>query len=59
MRMLWKRFKAFFRLDLAAVCEMSAVPGGRDYHDFPDDEQGEPWHFIELKCSRCGKGFYL
>jgi hypothetical protein len=54
---LWRRFLAFYRLDLAAVCEMSC--GKRDYHDYPDDEHSEPWHFVELTCRRCGKKFYI
>lgn len=55
---LW--FLAFFRLDLNVVCEMSR---GRDlyndYHDYPDTEDGVPWHMTELKCNRCGKGFCI
>lgn len=57
---LWKWFLARFRLDLAAVCEMSEGRGPHnDYHDYPDDEHGQPDHMVPLKCKRCGKVFYI
>lgn len=57
IRRTWMWFLAFFHLSDAAVCEMSS--GKRDYHDYHDDEQGQPWHFIELECKRCRKRFYI
>jgi hypothetical protein len=57
MYKLWRRFLARFRLNLKAVCEESI--GGRDYHDYPDDEYGEPLHFTTLCCKRCGKEFSI
>lgn len=56
---LWKIFQAFFRLDPGAVCEMSEGKGHIDYHDYPDDIDGFPWHFFELTCKRCGKKFTI
>lgn len=56
-RRIWRRIQARFRLDLKVVCEESK--GSRDYHDYPDDEHGQPWHFVTLKCKRCGKEFYI
>ncbi len=51
---------ARFRLSEWAVCEMSKGKGLHDdYHDYPDDKYKEPWHFIALKCQRCGKEFYI
>lgn len=61
MRPLWfKRFLAWYRWDLDLVCELSKDKGPfNDYHDYPDDPQGQPWHWTKLKCKRCGKGFYI
>lgn len=59
MKALWKWFLARFRLDAAAVCEMSAGKGLADYHDYPDSEHGLPMHFCTLKCKRCGKEFVI
>ncbi len=60
MKRLWRWFLARFRLDLNVVCEESAGRGPHeDYHDYPDDECGEPYHFIALKCQRCGKEFTI
>lgn len=43
-----------------AVCEMSKGRGAfDDYHDYMDDECGEPWHFVPMRCRRCGKQFYI
>lgn len=50
-----KRILAFFHI--AYVCEMSQ--GKRDYHDYMDDVDGEPWHFLPMQCKHCGKTFYL
>ncbi len=44
---------------MTAVCEQSAGKGLYDYHDYPDDEHGQPWHFVPLRCKRCGKEFFL
>jgi len=60
MRRLWKWFLARFRLDMDAVCEMSRGRGlCDDFHDYPDDEYGEPDHFVTLTCKRCGKEFSI
>jgi len=61
MRRFWKWLKARFRLDLAAVCEMSAGRGRHDdFHDYPDDETYPyPCHMVPYRCSRCGKEFYI
>ncbi len=59
-RRLWLWFLARFHLSDAAVCRMSIGRGPHeDYHDYQDDEHGQPWHFVLLKCKRCGKGFYI
>lgn len=52
-------FLAFFRLNGAAVCELSAPQGIVDYHDYPDSIEGAPFHFILLTCKRCGKQFSI
>lgn len=60
MRRIWLWFLARFRLSDEAVCEMSKGRGlFDDFHDYPDDEAGEPCHFAILKCKRCGKEFYI
>jgi hypothetical protein len=59
-RRLWRRFLARMRFDLTAVCEESVGRGlTDDYHDYPDSEAGEPWHFVTLRCKRCGKEFTI
>ena len=30
-----------------------------DLHDYCDWDHGEPWHFYEGPCVRCGKQFYI
>lgn len=60
IRRLRRWFLARFRLDLGLVCEMSRGRGLHDdFHDYPDDILGEPWHFGELECRRCGKKFVI
>lgn len=60
LKLPFKYIIAFLRLDLRTVCEMSAGKGlYNDFHDYPDDEQGFPLHFVALKCKRCGKEFYI
>lgn len=59
LRRLYRRFLAFWRLDLQVVCEESASMGDYDYHDYDDDVHHEPWHFIHLTCGRCGKKFMI
>ena len=60
LRHAWRWFLARFRLNLQVVCEMSQGRGPHDdYHDYPDDEHGQPSHFVLLKCKRCGKEFYI
>lgn len=60
LRRKWRRFRARFRLSLAAVCEESKGRGlCDDFHDYTDDEFGQPWHFHEMQCQRCGKRFYI
>ena len=60
LRRLWVVFLARWRLSEWAVCEASR---GRslfdDYHDYPDDVDGQPWHFHEMTCKRCGKHFLI
>jgi hypothetical protein len=55
IRKMWRRFLAYYRLDLQVVCEESK--DGRDYHDYPDWFHGQPLHFHEEACKRCGKVF--
>jgi hypothetical protein len=60
MRRLWLWFLARFRLSMRAVCEMSRGRGLHDdYHDYPDSEEGQPWHFHTMTCKRCGKSFTI
>ncbi len=59
MRKLWRWFLAQFRLNLRVVCEESIGMGPFDYHDYPDADPPLPYHFVELKCVRCGKGFRI
>jgi hypothetical protein len=55
----WTKVKAYFRWDLQAVCDASVGKDEyNDYHDYPDAES-EPWHFVLMKCHRCGKEFYI
>ncbi len=57
---IWKLFLARFRLSESAICEMSIGKDlFNDYHDYPDDIHGLPWHFCELTCKRCGKKFVI
>lgn len=55
----WRKFLAAFRLSPDAVCEMSSELGRFDYHDYPDTELREPFHFCDLQCDRCGKTFTM
>lgn len=57
LRTRWKRFLAFYRLDLKLVCEMS--DDEHEYHDYMDDVACQPWHFVRLECARCGRRFYI
>ena len=57
VRRKWRQFLARTRLSLRAVFEESAGMGDYDYHDLPDDENGKPWFFGEMRCKRCGKTF--
>lgn len=60
MRHLWKLFLARFRLSKSAVCEMSVGRGLLDdFHDYPDSEDGQPFHFVTMRCKRCGKEFSM
>lgn len=60
MMQLWKWFLARFHLSDSAVCERSAGLGPHDdYHDYQDDAGGLPMHFVEMRCKRCGKAFYI
>lgn len=60
MRRWRRRFLAYFRLDLEAVCEMSEgrLPES-DYHDWKDSTLGAPWHMTTHYCKRCGKAFTI
>ena len=46
-----------FRIRQQDVCSLSTKE--RDYHDYWDTVEQEPWHFVPLKCRHCGKEFYL
>lgn len=60
MKRFWLWVLAYFHLSDYAVCEMSRGLGlHSDYHDYDDSEVGEPWHFAELTCRRCGKKFFI
>ena len=59
-RKIWRRFLAFHRLSLQAVCQESEGKGPYEgYHDYPDSELGEPAHFYLHTCKRCGGRFYI
>ena len=55
----FRRLLARFRLSDKAVCEESASLGVIDFHDYPDTEEGVPWHMVLHTCKRCGKRFYI
>jgi hypothetical protein len=38
---------------------MSRTRDSYDYHDYPDDIDGEPCHMTFLTCKRCGKRFLI
>lgn len=57
MKTLWKRFLAHMHWSDIAVCELSV--GDKEYHDYMDDEDGQPWHMAPLTCKRCGKTFSI
>jgi hypothetical protein len=57
---LIRKIIAILRLNKRIVCEESAkIDSMWDFHDYPDDEIGEPWHFIVMTCKRCGKKFVI
>lgn len=31
----------------------------KDYHDYPNSIEGEPWHMVDLTCKTCGKKFHI
>lgn len=58
LRDFWHRFKAYWRLDLGLVCELSrGLPMHADYHDYPDSLTSRPLHAYVHTCRRCGKRF--
>jgi len=57
MKQFWKRFLAYMHWSDNAVCELSK--GGKDYHDYHDDEAACPLHMHVLTCKRCGKNFSI
>lgn len=57
MKRLWKTFLAYMHWSDSAVCEMSI--GDKDYHDYMDWEDGQPWHMCMMPCKRCGKQFSI
>lgn len=59
LRRLYRWCLARYRLNLKVVCEESVGLGLADYHDYPDSEHGQPWHFCTMKCKRCGKEFAI
>lgn len=54
-----KYLLATFRLHKGIVCEMSAGLGLNDFHDYPDGEFNQPWHFYNHRCKRCKKEFWI
>lgn len=54
---MWRRFQAYFRLDLTIVCQESKRMGLIDYHDYMDDALKSPSQGLTLECERCGKKF--
>lgn len=55
-----RKIVAIFRWNLRIVCEESAkINSMYDYHDYPDDKFGYPWHLIVMICKRCGKKFIM
>lgn len=60
MKLAWLWFLAYFRLSDFAICEMSRGRGEHDdFHDYHDDIHGQPMHFVQMTCKRCGKRFYI
>jgi hypothetical protein len=60
MKRYWKLFLAYFRMNQSAVCEMSIGRGEwDDFHDYPDDICGLPWHDVRMSCKHCGKRFFI
>ena len=55
---MWLYILAFFRLSNFAICQMSKGTLS-DFHDYSDSVEGQPFHFTELVCKRCGKRFYI
>ena len=56
----WRVFLAYYRLDLKEVCRQSQGRGlYDDFHDYPDDPDGAPLHFVTLRCCRCQKLFCI
>lgn len=59
-RWTWLYWLARLRLSQHAICVMSADRGcDDDFHDYPDTVDGEPFHFVTMKCRHCGKEFTL
>ena len=57
---LYRRFLAYWRLDLQAVCEESRGRGLHDdYHDYPDSTIDAPLHMYTHTCKRCHKEFSI
>ena len=60
MKRFIKWLKAYYRLDLKLVCELSEGRGlWNDYHDYPDSIEPFPHHFYVHICKRCGKRFCI
>ena len=59
MYRFWRKFLAFFRLSLSAVCEESRGMCLVDFHDYQDGILKKPWHFYIHTCRRCGKQFSI
>ena len=52
-----KKFFGRWTMTPEEICEFSKGP--KDYHDYPDDIHGQPFHMVDLKCKRCGKKFQI
>ena len=60
MNRFWLWVLARFYLNDNVVCQLSVGRGlHNDYHDYQDSIAGTPWHFVILRCKRCGKEFVI
>jgi hypothetical protein len=59
LKLIVRKSIALLHLSDKIVCEESANMGHYDFHDYPDDEEGYPFHMTLLKCRRCRKRFFI